>query len=178
MTEPPAEFSLPNVAAGPDPLSTSDLDDDIAFVVLFFQRDHYCTNCRQQVQTIGDRIDAFRDRDAEPVSIVPEPIEKVEGWQETYELPYPLCADPDAEVGAAYDQPVRFGVLGRFSDFFGRMPEVVILDRRVDPPEVAYVHKGSSTFDRPSVDDLLGELDELRSEATNPTDGDDSSSER
>ncbi|ESS07902.1 MAG: peroxiredoxin [uncultured archaeon A07HN63] len=178
MTEPPVEFSLPNVAAGPDPFSISHLDDDIAFVVLFFQRDHYCTNCRQQVQTIADRIGAFRNRDAEPVSIVPEPIEKVEGWQDKYDLPYPLCADPDAEIGAAYDQPVRFGVLGRFSDFFGRMPAVVILDRRASPSEIAYVHKGSSTFDRPSIDDLLGELDELRSEARDAAATADSSSEQ
>jgi peroxiredoxin Q/BCP len=68
-------------------------------------------------------------------------------------------------VGSAYDQPVRFGILGRFSDFFGRIPKVVILDRHTSPPEVAYVHKGSSTFDRPSIDDLLGELDDLRSDS-------------
>jgi len=51
-----------------------------------------------------------------------------------------------------------------FSDFFGRQPVVVILDRRESPPAVAYVHKGRLTFDRPSVDDLLGELDDLRSD--------------
>ena len=44
---------------------------------------------------------------------------------------------------------------------------MVILDRRKSPPAVAYVHKGRSTFDRPSVDDLLGELDDLRSGAPN-----------
>mgnify|MGYP006934453667 FL=1 len=41
------------------------------------------------------------------------------------------------------------------------MPEVVVVDRRGDEPEVAYVHKGSSTFDRPDVDEILGELDAL-----------------
>jgi peroxiredoxin Q/BCP len=44
------------------------------------------------------------------------------------------------------------------------MPAVVILDRRLSPHKVAYVHKGSSTFERPSIDDLLGELDDLRSD--------------
>ena len=44
------------------------------------------------------------------------------------------------------------------------MPEVVILDRRVSPPEGAYVQKGRSTFDRPSIDDLLEELDNLRTD--------------
>lgn len=165
MTQQMSDFSLPNVAAGPDPFSLSDLADDIAFAVLFFQRDHYCTNCRKQVQQLSDRIDAFHDRDAEVISIVPEPTERVEVWQERYDLPYPLLADPETEAGDAYDQPVRFGILGRFSDFFGRMPEVVIVDRRGTDPEVAYVHRGSSTFDRPDVDELLTELDELRSEA-------------
>lgn len=159
------EFSLPNVAVGPDPFSLSALDDDdVDFVVLFFQRDHYCTNCRKQVQAIAERVDEFRGRGAEPVSIVPEPLDRVASWQESYDLPFPLLADPEIEAGEAYDQPVRFGVLGRFSDFFGRMPEVVILDRRGEAPTVEYVHKGSSTFDRPEIDELLAELDELRGE--------------
>ena len=164
MTEPVPDLSLPNVGVGPDPFTVSELPADVSFVVLFFQRDHYCTNCRKQVQDVAGRIEEFRDRDAEVVSIVPEPVERVEQWQESYDLPYPLLADPDAEVGDAYDQPVRFGVLGRFSDFFGRMPEVVVIDRRGSEPTVAYVHKGSSTFDRPEIDEILAELDELRAD--------------
>lgn len=162
MSRQAPDFSLPNVATGPTPFSLSDLPDDVAFVVLFFQRDHYCTNCRSQVQTLADRIEEFRDRDAEVVSVLPEPVERVEKWQSRYDLPYPLLADPDAEAGAAYDQPIRFGILGERSDFFGRMPEVVIVDRRGDEPEIAYVHKGTSTFDRPDIDDLLAKLDDLR----------------
>lgn len=155
------DFTLPNVATGPDPFSLSSLPEEIEFVVLFFQRDHYCTNCRKQVQQLADRVEAFRDRHAEIVSIVPEPVERVREWQADYDLPYPLLADPAAEVGDAYDQPVRFGVLGRISDFFGRMPAVVIVDRRGDEPEIASVQQGSSTFDRPGIDDLLAELDSL-----------------
>ena len=162
MSQEVTDVTLPNVAVGPDPFSLSALSDDTEFVVLFFQRDHYCTNCRTQVQALADRIDEFHERDAEVVSIVPESVERVESWQASYDLPFPLLADPEIEAGAAYDQPVRFGILGRFSDFFGRMPEVVIVDRRGESPTVAYVHKGSSTFDRPEIDDLLAELDDLR----------------
>ena len=162
MPQEVADVTLPNVAVGPDPFSLSALADDVEFVVLFFQRDHYCTNCRKQVQALADRIGEFHDRDAEVVSIVPEPVERVDSWQASYDLPFPLLADPEIEAGEAYDQPVRFGILGRFSDFFGRMPEVVIVDRRGESPTVEYVHKGSSTFDRPEIDELLAELDTLR----------------
>ena len=158
------DFSLSNVGAGPDPFSLSSLPDDVEFVVLFFQRDHYCTNCRNQVQALAERIDAFHERNAEVVSIVPESLERVAEWQDRYALPYPLLADPEAAVGESFDQPVRFGVLGRFSDFLGRMPEVVIVDRRGSDLEIAYVYKGSSTFDRPDIDEVLAEVDALRAE--------------
>ncbi len=68
-------------------------------------------------------------------------------------------------MGDAYDQPVRFGVLGRFSDFFGRMPAMFVIDRHADSPEVVHVHRGSSTFDRSEIDEILAVLTGL-SEST------------
>lgn len=160
MREPPA-FELANVGPGPDPLSLSALAADNDFVVLLFQRDHYCTNCRKQVQAVADRYEAFRERGAEVASVLPEPRERAREWHREYDLPYPLLADPEATAGAAYDQPVRFGLLGRFSDFLGRMPEAVVVDCR-DDPEVAWTYRGSSTFDRPDVEALLATLADLR----------------
>jgi len=156
------DLSLPNVGPGPDPFSLPALPPDVDFVLLLFQRDYYCTNCRAQVQTVGDRVDEFRARDAEVVSILPEPVDRAESWQAQYDLPYPLLADPDVEVGDALEQRVRFGVLGKISDFFGRMPEVFVVDRRGDEPGIAWAYEGSSTFDRPDVDEVLAAVDELR----------------
>jgi len=153
-------FSLPNVGAGPDPFALADAD--AAFVVLCFQRDYHCTNCRKQVQTLADRYDEFAARDAEVVSIVPEPPERLREWQDQYDLPYPLLADPEAAVGDAYDQPVRFGFLGQFSDFLGRMPAIVVLDLRGADPTVVYEHRGRSTFDRPEIEAVLAAIDEQR----------------
>jgi peroxiredoxin Q/BCP len=161
MTEATA-FSLRNVGAGPDPFSLVDVDAD--FAVVCFQRDYHCTNCRKQVQQLADRYEAFRERGAEVVSIVPEPAERLREWQERYDLPYPLLADPEATVGDAYDQPVRFGFLGGLSDFLGRMPAVVVLDLRGEEPDVVYEQRGSSTFDRPDIEDLLAALDEARAD--------------
>ncbi len=157
------EFSLPNVGPGPDPLSISALvaaaEEPLDAVVLLLQRDHLCGNCRRQVQAVADRYPEFRERHAEVVSIVPESRERVATWQESYQLPYPLCADPSTAAGEAFDQPVRLGPLGRLSDLLGRMPAAIVLDVR-DPEAVAvaYAHRGRSTWDRPEIDELLAAI--------------------
>jgi len=156
-----SEFELRNVGAGPDPFVLSAAADANDFLLLLFQRDHLCTNCREQVQAVAARYEGFRDRGCDVVSIVPEPPGKVRSWQDSYDLPFALLADPDTRVSGEYDQPVRFGPLGRLSDFLGRMPKAVLLDCRGDEPTVAYTHEGSSTWDRPAVDDLLAAVDGL-----------------
>ncbi|MFD1646729.1 peroxiredoxin family protein [Haloarchaeobius litoreus] len=165
MTELAPDFELANVGPGPDPCSLRDLAADNEFVVLLFQRDFYCTNCREQIQDVKERYGEFRERDAIVASVLPEDRERAAEWQSSYDLPYPLLADPEAVASDAYDQPVRFGILGRFSDFLGRMPEVVVVDCRDGPPTVAWSYAGESTFDRPTIDDILAELDRLREAA-------------
>jgi peroxiredoxin Q/BCP len=156
------DFELPNVAAGPDPLSLSHLAETSEFVLLLLQRDYHCGNCRKQVQVFADWYDEFRDRDTEVVSIVPEPRDRVQSWQDEYDLPYPLLADPETSVGGEYDQPVRFGPLGKFSDLLGRMPKAVLLDCRDGKPTIVYTHEGSSTWDRPELQEIFGEIDAAR----------------
>jgi len=157
-------FEAPNVGPGPDPLTLAAVAADHDVLVLLLQRDHYCTNCRDQVQTVADRYEAFRERETEVVSVLPEPVERAAEWQRQYDLPYPLLADPEATVGEDYGQPVRFGPLGRVSDFFGRQPEAVVLDLRdgAESARVVYVHRGRTTFDRPTVEELLAAVDEAR----------------
>jgi peroxiredoxin Q/BCP len=65
-------------------------------------------------------------------------------------------------MGEQYDQPTRFGVLGEFHDLIGRMPKTVILDTRGDRAEVLDEHEGTTPGDRPSVDELLDAIDDLR----------------
>jgi peroxiredoxin Q/BCP len=155
-------FELPNVGAGPDPISLSGLAEDNEFVLLLFQRDYHCGNCRKQVQVFADWYDDFQEMETEVVSIVPEPRERVQSWQDEYALPYPLCADPEKTVSEAYEQPVRFGILGKVSDLFGRMPKAVLLDCRDEEPTIVYAHEGSSTWDRPELQELFTEIDDLQ----------------
>mgnify|MGYP006279461947 CR=1 FL=1 len=157
------EFELPNVASGPDPYRLADraADPDVDSVVLLFQRDYYCGNCREQVQAVAQRYDEFLARNAEVASVLPESAARADGWQDSYDLPFPLLADESKAVGDDYDQPTRFGALGSLHDLVGRMPEAVIVDVRGEEPTVAFTHRGSSPTDRPSIDDLLAELDAL-----------------
>ncbi|WP_255169376.1 peroxiredoxin family protein [Natrononativus amylolyticus] len=177
MTSTDVDFALPNVGPGPDPLRLSALaasvepadpttgagvDPAYDAAVVLLQRDHYCGNCRRQVRAVADRYDEFRERRAEVVSIVPESRETVERWQASYDLPFPLCADPETVAGEAFDQPVRLGPLGRLSDLIGRMPVAVVLDLGApEEVDVASVHRGSSRWDRPEIDELLAELEAL-----------------
>ncbi|ELZ49637.1 thioredoxin-dependent hydroperoxide peroxidase [Halorubrum coriense DSM 10284] len=154
------DFELPNVAAGPDPfsLSAAAADPDTDAVVLLFQRDYHCGNCREQVRAIADRYDEFAALNATVVSVLPEPPDRARSWQESYDLPFALLADPGADVSDAYDQPVRFGILGSLHDLVGRMPVALVLDVRSGEPVVAYTYEGRMPADRPEVDDLLAEV--------------------
>ena len=165
-TETVPEFELTNVAAGPDPFSLSAVaaDPDVDALVLLFQRDYHCGNCRKQVTAIADRYDEFEALNAMVVSILPEPAERARSWQESYDLPFPLLADPTTDVSDAYDQPVRFGILGSLHDLVGRMPVAMVLDTRSGEPAVAYTYEGRMPADRPEIDDLLDELRETLTE--------------
>ncbi|QAU11537.1 redoxin domain-containing protein [Halorubrum sp. BOL3-1] len=160
------DFELPNAGAGPDPfsLSAAAADPDLDAVVLLFQRDYHCGNCRKQVQAIADRYDEFEALNASVVSILPEPVDRVTEWQDSYDLPFALLADPNTDVSDAYDQPVRFGVLGSLHDLVGRMPVATVLDVRSGEPVVAYAYEGRMPADRPETDDLLDEVRALRAD--------------
>jgi len=154
-------FELANGGVGPDPLRLDALE--AAFVVLLFQRDHLCGSCREQVQEIAARYAEFRDRNAAVVSVLPESKERAAEWAASYDLPFPVVADPESETADRFGQPVRFGFLGELHDLLGRMPLVVIIDRRADEPRLVYSHVGNAPSDRPTIEGLLLELDHKRS---------------
>ena len=160
------DFELPNAATGPDPfsLAAAAADPGTDAVVLLFQRDYHCGNCRKQVQAIAERHDEFEGLNAAVVSVLPEPVDRAAEWQDSYDLPFALLADPNTDVSDAYDQPVRFGVLGSLHDLVGRMPVAMVLDTRSGEPVVAYTYEGRMPADRPEIDDLLDEVRAIRSD--------------
>lgn len=159
------DFELENVAAGPDRFRLSEVAerDDVDAIVLLFQRDYHCVKCRQQVQDIADRYDQFEAQNALVTSVLPEPVDRTANWQEKYDLPYPLLADPGKGVSEEYDQPTRFGAFGSLSDFVGRMPLAVVFDTRDGEPSITATQSGSTPGDRPDVDDFLAAVRDLDS---------------
>lgn len=151
---PAPDFSLPNVGPGRDPYGPTEAAVDHDALLLLFQRDYYCGNCRKQVAAVADRYDEFVGAGAEVASVLPESVDRTREWQAIVDLPYPVLADPGGETGDAYDQPTRFGALGNLFDLVGRMPLAVVLDLR-GGPAVAETFPGSRPADRPEVDDLL-----------------------
>ena len=159
MYSTPTDLSieLPNGGPGPDPLRVDQVDAD--FVVLLFHRDFHCSNCQTQASEVAARYNEFRQHDAAIVSILPEPKERAAEWADSYDLPFPVVADPDSRTANRFGQPVRFGVIGRLHDLIGRMPLVVIIDRRNEEPRLVYSYVGDAPGDRPTVDSLLLELE-------------------
>lgn len=56
------------------------------YIVLLFQRDYLCTNCRSQVQDVEERYNEFLELDTQVVSILPGNISRAEKWDEKYNL--------------------------------------------------------------------------------------------
>jgi len=150
--------ALPNVGPGPDSLSISALEAD--FAVLLLHRDFYCSECRQQVRRVKRRYDEFETRDAEVLSVLPEARETAEAWQKQYHLPFPVLADAEKQWGEWFDQPRKYGLLGRIHDIIGRMPAAIVLDLRWSDPMETFAQRGDSKTDRPRVDELLAAIDE------------------
>ena len=160
MAVPVPHFELENAGTGASSFRLDDYlaDEAVETVVLVLLRDHHCPRCRRQVQDLAARYDEFVAEHALVVAVLPESIERARTWQDAYELPYPLLADPNTTVADELDQPTRFGAFGQLHDMIGRMPVALVVDVRGGKPELTYVYRGSMPGDRPTVDGLLAEV--------------------
>jgi peroxiredoxin Q/BCP len=156
------DFELPNAGSGPETLSMREIVETVDVAVVLLLRDYHCPKCRAQVQEVAEAAEALNKRDAAPIAILPDSYEKAADWQDSYDLPFPLLADPAAEVGDEADQPRRFGVFGKLHDVIGRMPKTMVLDCRSEEPTIAHVHEGSTPADRPEIEDLIEVIDDLQ----------------
>lgn len=158
------EFELPNVGVGPDPLSMADVVGTADFAVLLFLRDYHCPKCRSQVESVTGKARRFNELNTVVVPILPESRDRAMSWRDNFEerFPFPLLADGDKRVAEAYDQPTRFGSVGAIHDMLGRLPQSLIIDTRGDDPEVVFTHRGDAVDDRPTVTELLTEVEDVQ----------------
>ncbi len=157
----PPEFELRNAGVGPDPLSLSKVSDTVDFAIVLLLRDYHCPKCRAQIQRVAEKAEKLDRRDTAVIPILPNSYEKAADWQETYNIPFPLLADPSKDVSDEYNQRRRFGVLGELHDVIGLMPKSLVLDLR-DEPRIVETHQGKTPGDRPELETLLGSVDELQ----------------
>lgn len=155
-------FELENVAVGPDPLSMEVIAATVDVAVLVLLRDHHCPMCRWQVKQLASAAEEMNLRDAAVIPILPNSREKAETWQERYDLPFPLLADPEGVVGDELGQTVRFGHVGKLHNFLGRMPMATVVDCRGEP-RIVDDYDGDMIWDRPDVEDVLASIDEVQS---------------
>ena len=118
----------------------------------------YCPGCLAQVHSLTAGIDEFKKRNAQVVMVFPgskDALPKfladgmVDGQGGNPRVPFPLLSDTDLKAVQA------LGITGDLA-----RPATYILDKRGNVV-FAYVAGRDTTFDRPSVQALLDQLDKL-----------------
>ncbi|ELY91004.1 redoxin domain-containing protein [Natrialba taiwanensis] len=153
-------LEFPNVGAGPDPVSVAALGSNSAAVVLLLMQSHQSGTCRQQAREVADAYDRFRRRDVAVAVVVPGSYPKVRSWRRLVEPPFPVLADSETALAAAFTQQTRYGKLGQMAQAIGRAPMTIVLEFRNGEPTVTTSYQGMNSFDRPSVHELLMLIDD------------------
>lgn len=86
-------------------------------VVLYFYPKDNTPGCTTQACTYAEKYPAFQEKNAAVLGISKDTVRSHKNFQQKYDLPFPLLADPEREVLQAYDvvrEKVMFGkkVLG------------------------------------------------------------------
>jgi thioredoxin-dependent peroxiredoxin len=155
--------TLSNVTAGPKRIAVADLGAAADSVVLLLMQSPNSGTCRQQAREIAAEYERFERRNAAVAAVVPGSAPKVRAWRRLVDPPFPVLADRDGVLAEAFLQRTRYGQLGRFLSSIGRLPMAVVLDYRDGEPVLEYSYEGETSFDRPSVDELLDAIDDCRS---------------
>lgn len=106
--------------------------------------------CTKQLNAYNDGLDRFDDLDAQIVGISAQSIESKEAFSGKHGFEFPLLADVDKEVAAAY------GTLGPIG--FPRR-SIFIIDA---DGTIRYVHKAMAGLTYRPVSELVSEIEKLR----------------
>ncbi len=119
-------------------------------VVLVFYPGDDTPVCTKQLNAYNDGLDEFAGVDAQIVGISAQDVESHEAFSGKHGFGFPLLADVDKQVAAAY------GTLGPIG--FPRR-SVFIIDR---DGIIRYAHRAMAGLTYRPVTELVGELEKLR----------------
>ena len=118
-------------------------------VVLVFYPGDDTPVCTKQLNAYNDDLGQFEDLDAQIIGISAQSVDSKEEFAGKHGFEFPLLADTDKEVAAAY------GTLGPIG--FPRR-SIFIIDR---DGVIRYAHKAMAGLTFRPVDELIGELQKI-----------------
>ena len=139
------DFTLPST--GDATVSLSDYAGQS--VVLVFYPGDDSPGCTKQLNAYNDGLDQFADLDAQIIGISAQDMASKEACSSTHGFDFPLLADTDKEVAAAY------GTLGPIG--FPRRSTFIIDAEGI----IRYAHRAIAGLTYRPVSELNEELDQL-----------------
>lgn len=119
-------------------------------IVLVFYPGDDTPVCTKQLNAYNDDLDQFEAVDAQVIGISAQSVESKEAFSGKHGFEFPLLADPDKEVAAAY------GTLGPIG--FPRRC-IFIIDRE---GVIRYAHRAIAGLTFRPVEELIEELEKIR----------------
>ncbi len=123
-------------------------------VLLIFLRGTWCPNCRKQMETVRSEWARVAPL-ARVVAIVSQPAPEISDYLSRNPMPFSLLSDPNREVIKQYGVYQRLSLDG----FRIAYPSTMIIDRG---GVVRYSYVGGSQFDRPDFNQVINELEKLK----------------
>jgi peroxiredoxin Q/BCP len=101
-------------------------------VVLYFYPRADTPGCTNEATGFRDRWDEYRDRDVQVLGVSDDPVADQAAFAEKYDLPFPLLADVDGSVSAAYDSYGEKNMFGKTFDGVFRNTYVIGPDGTIE----------------------------------------------
>lgn len=153
-------------------LQLHELGEDSTLLV-FFYRGGWCPYCNFQIREMTESYEQFAERDVLPVAISVDQVDKAAETNATYEIPFPVLADPELEIHESFnvvyeaseeevERLAGFGMdleasSGRDHNSYA-IPGVFIIDGE---GTIQWAHANEDYSVRPSPEQLLTVIDEL-----------------
>lgn len=129
-------------------------------VVLIFYRGEWCPFCNEQLGAYAERYGEFQRLGAQVVAISVDGRPAGKALRTRLRLPFTVVCDPDHTL---VDQFAGVGEKLREGKPVAR-PATFVLDRH---GTIQWAHVGTAPADRPSVDDVLAQVESTEKRAVN-----------